>query len=177
VSRRRRRGVQVSRRAAVAARGRPLAGAGTEGNSRRFSAIPEPFPPRPVMPAPRSPGFRAARRGAHKGTLLAATGSVRRAPRAWRAIRQAGLGPDPGIHHLAISEERTADSRELAAAMAGGSGKATYYAVLGVARDASAAEIRSAWRRLSLVSARRRRPLHFRLTMQAARTRGGGRKP
>ncbi|RLN28464.1 chaperone protein DnaJ-like [Panicum miliaceum] len=32
----------------------------------------------------------------------------------------------------------------------GGSGKATYYAVLGVARDASAAEIRSAWRRLSL---------------------------
>ncbi|RLN00720.1 chaperone protein DnaJ-like [Panicum miliaceum] len=32
----------------------------------------------------------------------------------------------------------------------GGTGKATYYAVLGVARDASAAEIRSAWRRLSL---------------------------
>ncbi|XP_004963544.1 uncharacterized protein LOC101769594 [Setaria italica] len=32
--------------------------------------------------------------------------------------------------------------------MAGG--KATYYAVLGVARDASATEIRSAWRRLSL---------------------------
>ena len=42
--------------------------------------------------------------------------------------------------------------------MAGGSGKATYYAVLGVARDASAGEIRAAWRRLSLVSARRRRP-------------------
>ncbi|PUZ64527.1 hypothetical protein GQ55_3G149700 [Panicum hallii var. hallii] len=32
----------------------------------------------------------------------------------------------------------------------GGTGKATCYAVLGVARDASAAEIRSAWRRLSL---------------------------
>jgi curved DNA-binding protein CbpA len=37
--------------------------------------------------------------------------------------------------------------------MAGGN--ATYYAVLGVAWNASAAEIRSAWRNLSLVSARR----------------------
>ena len=53
-------GVQVSRRAAVAARGRSLAGAGNEGNASRFSAFPEPLPPHPVTPAPRSPGFRAA---------------------------------------------------------------------------------------------------------------------
>jgi len=107
VSRRRRRGVQVSRRAAVAARGRPLAGAGNEGNASRFSAFPEPLPPHPVTPAPRSPGFRAARRGAHKDTLLAAAGgSAPRAPRARRAIRQAGLGPR-SRHPSARSAQRT----------------------------------------------------------------------
>ena len=90
----------MSRRAAVAARGRSLAGAGNEGNASRFSAFPEPLPPRPRFPR------GAARRPQRYFALLAAAGSAPRAPRARRAIRQAGLGPR-SRHPSARSAQRT----------------------------------------------------------------------
>ncbi|RLN13621.1 hypothetical protein C2845_PM09G21390 [Panicum miliaceum] len=71
-----------------------------------------------------------------------------RGPRARHATRQAGWGAGPGIPISGESLQRGQGRRR--AAMGRGSGRPCYYAVLGVSRDASAADIRAAYRRQAL---------------------------
>ncbi|XP_039804471.1 dnaJ homolog 1, mitochondrial-like isoform X2 [Panicum virgatum] len=126
----------------------------------RLALARRPFPPFRSGAAPPRAAVAARSLALHDGSARAARRGVvpagpfrtgrwcPRIPRARRATRQAGWGPVQAFQSPASRLHRGQGRR--IAAMGGGSGRPCYYAVLGVSRDASAVDIRAAYRRQAL---------------------------